>query len=262
MLATIGTFLARSENSFFTAFRRTLAQHPLTALITTGLLAAVSIFSLLFATIPGEPLDRMLETVTGRADKTSGSSFRRSGYLGFTVPFMKPAEDGSLFGLFYRNLVVRDADLVVDNAVTAGEASDQSARPRSALCAPRSQRPASGRFHRRQSGRCEFRTGRLAQCHDVVRGSRQAAAAGRPSRLEVHGCGWRRFHASAHERCAAGWRRSDQCDARSRGARGRRHAVPDCAGRGFHQCQPAARGSVGQQRSARCGILDRVAAGC
>lgn len=123
MLATIGTFLARSENSFFTAFRRTLAQHPVSALITTGLLAAVSIFSLVFATIPGEPLDRMVERVTGRADKTGGSSFRRSGYLGFTLPFIKPAEDGSLFGLFYRNLVVRDADLVADNAVTVGEAS-------------------------------------------------------------------------------------------------------------------------------------------
>ena len=123
MLATIGTFLARSENSFFTAFRRTLAQHPLTALVTSALLAAVAIFSLFFATIPGEPLDRIIETLSGRTDRASGPSMRRSGYLGFTMPFLKPAEDGSLFGLFYRNLVVRDTDLVVDNTVTAGEAS-------------------------------------------------------------------------------------------------------------------------------------------
>ena len=123
MLATIGTFLARSENSFFTAFRRTLAQHPLTALVTTGLMSAVAIFSLFFATIPGEPLDRMIETFTGRSDKAGSAGLRRSSSLGFTMPFFKQTEDGSLFGLFYRNLVVRDMDLVVDSSVTAGEAS-------------------------------------------------------------------------------------------------------------------------------------------
>jgi uncharacterized protein YjbI with pentapeptide repeats len=119
MLATIGTFLARSENSFFTAFRRTLAQHPKTGLFTALLFFGVTAFSLFIATIPGERLDRITDAVTGRGSKTEG----RSGYLGFALPFVKPSEDGSLFGLFYRNLVVRDADLVVDNQVTPGEST-------------------------------------------------------------------------------------------------------------------------------------------
>ncbi len=119
MLATIGTFLARSENSFFTAFRRTLAQHPKTGLFTAVLFINVAIFSLFIATIPGERLDRMTDAITGRGAKAE----RNAGYLGFALPFVKPSEDGSLFGLFYRNLVVRDADLVVDNQVTPGEST-------------------------------------------------------------------------------------------------------------------------------------------
>lgn len=119
MLATIGTFLARSENSFFTAFRHTLAHHPKTGLFTTLLFICVSIFSLFLATIPGERLDRITDAVTGRDRQDEA----RAGYLGFALPFVKPTEDGSLFGLFYRNLVVRDADLVVDNQVTPGEST-------------------------------------------------------------------------------------------------------------------------------------------
>ncbi len=119
MLATIGTFLARSENSFFTAFRKTLTQHPKTAVITTLLFVSVTVFSLFVATIPGERLDRITDAVTGRGAKSE----RNTGYLGFALPFVKPTEDGSLFGLFYRNLVVRDADLVVDSLVTPGEST-------------------------------------------------------------------------------------------------------------------------------------------
>jgi uncharacterized protein YjbI with pentapeptide repeats len=119
MLATIGTFLARSENSFFTAFRRTLSQHPKTGIFTSLLFLSVTIFSLFIATIPGERLDRITDAVTGRGAKSEA----RAGYLGFALPFVKPKEDGSLFGLFYRNLVVRDADLVVDGQVTPGEST-------------------------------------------------------------------------------------------------------------------------------------------
>jgi uncharacterized protein YjbI with pentapeptide repeats len=45
------------------------------------------------------------------------------GALGFAIPFMKPAADGSLFGLFYRNLNVTDLDLVVDKDVVGDEPS-------------------------------------------------------------------------------------------------------------------------------------------
>jgi uncharacterized protein YjbI with pentapeptide repeats len=43
--------------------------------------------------------------------------------IGFALPLLRPRADGSLFGLFYRNLVVTDVDLVPDNQVTPGEAS-------------------------------------------------------------------------------------------------------------------------------------------
>jgi uncharacterized protein YjbI with pentapeptide repeats len=119
VLATIGTFLARSERNFFAAFASTLRKHPLTALATVIVIVPVMLFSLFVATIPGERLDRITDLIRGRgqADATKPEP----GYFGFAVPFLKPKEDGSLFGLFYRNLVVTDMDLVQDNLVTPGE---------------------------------------------------------------------------------------------------------------------------------------------
>jgi uncharacterized protein YjbI with pentapeptide repeats len=124
MLTTIGSFLARSENSFYSAFRRTVAQHPWTTVLTGFILVSVVLFSLFVATIPGERLDRMTDVVRGRGPDTANAARADSaGYFGFAVPFLKPKEDGSLFNLFYRNLVVTDVDLVEDGKVTAGESS-------------------------------------------------------------------------------------------------------------------------------------------
>jgi uncharacterized protein YjbI with pentapeptide repeats len=124
MLATIGTFLSRTENSLLLAFGRTLRQHPWTAIMTLMLFVLVTAFSVLVATIPGEPLDRIVNRVTGRASPTAGTNAATSaGVLGFSIPFLKPAEDGSLFHLFYRNLVVTDTDMVVDSAVQLGEST-------------------------------------------------------------------------------------------------------------------------------------------
>ncbi len=122
MLATIGTFLARSERTFFSAFRRTVTKHIMTTVVTTILLVGVMLFSLFAATIPGERLDRMTDMVRGRTG-IGRAAATESGVLGFSIPFLKPSADGSLFGLFYRNIVVTDADLVPDNQVTAGEPS-------------------------------------------------------------------------------------------------------------------------------------------
>src|SRR5690606_41162270 len=47
MLVLIGIFLTRAETSFFTAFWRTTLQHPLSFIVTTGVLAIVSFFSFL-----------------------------------------------------------------------------------------------------------------------------------------------------------------------------------------------------------------------
>ena len=54
LLVFIGVFLWRLETSFFRAFWRTSLHHPLSLLLTAALLAAVAVFSLFVATIPGE----------------------------------------------------------------------------------------------------------------------------------------------------------------------------------------------------------------
>jgi uncharacterized protein YjbI with pentapeptide repeats len=123
VLATIGTFLARSEKSFFSAFGRTVAQHPWTTVITGLILIVVMTFSLFVATIPGERLDRITDMIRGRGKDSANAARAETGYFGFAVPFLKPKEDGSLFHLFYRNLVVTDLDLVEDGRLTAGESS-------------------------------------------------------------------------------------------------------------------------------------------
>lgn len=120
MLTLIGTFLARSETSFLQAFRRAVRQHPITTALTAVLMTLIVIFSLLIATIPGERLDRITDALTGR---TAAADTATAGSLGFALPFMKPKPDGSLFGLFYRNLNVTDLDLVVDKDVVGDEPS-------------------------------------------------------------------------------------------------------------------------------------------
>jgi uncharacterized protein YjbI with pentapeptide repeats len=122
MLAIIGAFLARPENSFRSAFGRTLRRHPTTAVVTAGIFGVVSLFSLFVATIPGERLDRITDTIRGRTlPAADGSRPETAGAFGFSIPFLKPTADGSLFGLFYRNLVVTDTDMVIDSQVTPGE---------------------------------------------------------------------------------------------------------------------------------------------
>lgn len=112
VLILIGVFLVRSEASFFQAFFRTTRQHPLSVLATAGILLLVSFFSFLVATVPGEQLDRLV-----RANSLDRYTF------GFAIPLLKPRADGTLFGLFHRNLVVTDTDLVADASVQPGEAS-------------------------------------------------------------------------------------------------------------------------------------------
>lgn len=115
ILILIGVFLTRAEASFFQAFFRTTRQHPLSVMVTTAVLIVVSFFSFFVATVPGEALDRLTK---GRA-ATGGDTFA----IGFVVPFLEPRTDGTLFGLFHRNLVVTDTDLVNDSTVQPGEPS-------------------------------------------------------------------------------------------------------------------------------------------
>ena len=122
ILIFIGTFMTRIETSFPVALARAVRQHPMTTGATTILLVLVSAFSLFAATIPGERLDRVTSVLSGGT--RSAAANRQSVPLqGFVLPFLKASVDGSLFGLFYRNLNVTDLDLVVDKDVNPGEAS-------------------------------------------------------------------------------------------------------------------------------------------
>lgn len=113
MLVMIGIFLTRAETSFFKAFWRTTLQHPLSFLVTTSVLAAVAFFSFFIATVPGEKLDRLARTVLGHSDGETDNRWHRM-TMGFTVPYLIGQADGSLWGIFHRNLVVTDQDLVAD----------------------------------------------------------------------------------------------------------------------------------------------------
>ena len=120
MLIAIGVFLMRAETSFVHAFMRTTAAHPFSFVATTIVLALVALFSFFVATIPGEALDRFTQSVSGRhGDGESGQRYAG----GFSWPFMAADADGSLFGIFRRNIVVTDTDLVSDKDLTSGEPS-------------------------------------------------------------------------------------------------------------------------------------------
>lgn len=119
MLILIGVFLMRAETSFFKAFLRTTASHPVSFLVTTLVLAAVTLFSFFVATIPGERLDAVSQSFIWQMepDETSSPKY----YSGYVIPLVPVDAEGALFGVFRRNLVVTDADLVSDRDVTEGE---------------------------------------------------------------------------------------------------------------------------------------------
>ena len=116
LLSLIGVFLTRPESSFFTAFGKMTRAHPLSFAVTSAVMLLVTAFSFLVATVPGEALDRASQLATS---KTAFRSDRAA--YGFVLPFFGQRPDGSLFGVFERNLNVTDLDLVVDKDVTPGE---------------------------------------------------------------------------------------------------------------------------------------------
>ena len=119
MLLLIGIFLTRAETSFPTAFWRSSLEHPLTFLGTSILLAVVAFFSFFVATIPGETLDRMAARFgwsgaplpAPAGDLRLASQTAPAAAVGFTLPFAVARADGTLFGVFHRNLVATDLDL-------------------------------------------------------------------------------------------------------------------------------------------------------
>lgn len=118
-LSLIGVFMLRTETSFFTAAWRTTSENPASCAFTGGVLGLVAFFSVFVATVPGEALDRFVQSFFG--DQTEEPE--RPRYVsGFMAPFFASA-DGKLFGFFERNLIVQDADLVVDRDQAPGEPS-------------------------------------------------------------------------------------------------------------------------------------------
>lgn len=105
----IGVFLMRAETSFFQAFWRSTAAHPLSAIATSLVLAVVAYLSYFAATIPGESLDRMGQKLMAWSVPADDGKIKQGG---FSLPFLSAAADEALFGIFRRNLVVTDSDLV------------------------------------------------------------------------------------------------------------------------------------------------------
>lgn len=120
MLVLIGVFLMRAETSFFKAFFRTTASHPVSFLLTTIVLGLVTVFSFFVATIPGEHLDSVSKQFFWQMDQSEDVAGPKY-YSGYVVPLIPVDAEGALFGIFRRNLVVTDTDLVSDRDVTEGE---------------------------------------------------------------------------------------------------------------------------------------------
>ncbi|WP_072390345.1 pentapeptide repeat-containing protein [Hyphomicrobium sp. CS1GBMeth3] len=122
LLVAIGLFLMRAETSFTQAFVRTTSAYPIRFIATCVVLVIVWLMSFFVATIPGEQADRFVQRVLGfdnEDESTSGPRF----VSGYAIPFLAFGSEGSLLGLFKRNIEVVDTDLVVDKEQTPGEPS-------------------------------------------------------------------------------------------------------------------------------------------
>ena len=116
LLVLFGVFLSRPEPSFARALWQAGLSRPIVALVSTLALAAITAFSCLVATIPGEPLDGLGLT------RASGSVTAEIGSGGAARPFATSivgyAPDAKVLGLFERNLSVTDHDLVAEKELT------------------------------------------------------------------------------------------------------------------------------------------------
>lgn len=121
LLLMIGVFLMRLETSFVQAFVRTTSANPFGFVATVAVLGFAAMFSLLAATIPGEPLDRVTTRLFGAPNHLDGRDMRYgSGLLHSIFNF---ESNGALFGILPRWLVVIDTDLVVDKELSGDEPS-------------------------------------------------------------------------------------------------------------------------------------------
>ena len=118
LVLLIGVFLMRPEPSFFQALWRSTAAHPVGSIATTAVLGLVAYLSLFAATVPGESLDRFSRHLLWGMEADGG---KRAQQVGFVLPFLSARSDGTLFGIFRRNIVVTDSDLIEENKAEGGD---------------------------------------------------------------------------------------------------------------------------------------------
>ena len=123
ILALLGVFLTRAETNFFQASARAIGTHPVTTFGTIILFSGVMFVSFVVATIPGEGLDRHLRQYFEKSKGSETTAKAEGSWTDSPLPFLFGGADGLLFGMFHRNLIVTDIDLVVDRDVSAGEPS-------------------------------------------------------------------------------------------------------------------------------------------
>ena len=122
VLFLIGTFLLRAESSFFEAMTLNARAHPVNVAFTSALMFFVAFVSFFVATVPDERLDRTARVLFG-APKSKPGQDTAAIVSGDAFAMFASAETGWLFGMFPRNLLVTDTDLVTDRDVQLGEAT-------------------------------------------------------------------------------------------------------------------------------------------
>lgn len=122
VLFLIGTFLLRAESSFFEAMTLNARAHPVNVAFTSAVMFFVAFVSFFVATVPDERLDRTARVLFGAPTPKAGQGTAAMAG-GYAFPMLASADTGWLFGLFPRNLVVTDTDLVTDRDVQPGEAT-------------------------------------------------------------------------------------------------------------------------------------------
>lgn len=120
LLISVGVFLMRPEATFRLAMWRTSFQHPIRFAVTAMIMLTVTAFSFLVATVPDEPLDRLARRLLNVDAKRSLQGPDSYSY-GLAAPFIGARSDGLLLGLFSRNLIVEDVDLVTDRDLKPDE---------------------------------------------------------------------------------------------------------------------------------------------
>ena len=122
ILVGVGIFLRKPNANFWQALWRSGVQHSTNFFVTAGLVGAALFFSICVVTFPGEWIDRQLSKIPGLsfyANKVLNGGETRVSEARVFAPtgyfFADTGFTGDEFkGLFHRNLIVVDEDLVIE----------------------------------------------------------------------------------------------------------------------------------------------------